>query len=109
MKLKEKFYNSDRRMILNAICDMAEIQRGKSIFSDPGTGDAGYIFNGENLEHEYLFKVEESPEGCLIKLWTRDCEDDRIIDRAFFLLDYLLRETVSNIEEKCIEGGFLNG
>lgn len=101
MKLKEKFYSSDRRIILNAICDMAEIQRGSSVFSDPNTGDAGYVFNMDGLEHEYLFKAEEDSEGCFVKLWTRDSENDRIIDRAFFLLDYLLREVDKrNIEEK---------
>ena len=97
MKLRGKFYGSDRRIILNAICDMAEIQRGRPMFSKPGTGDAGYIFNMDDLEHEYLFKVEENPGGCLIKLWAGDPEDDLIIDRAFFLLDYLLSNARTTI------------
>ena len=104
MKLREKFYGRDRWIILNAICDMAEIQRGRSVFSDPSTGDAGYVFDMEDLEHEYLFKIEESSGGSLIKLWTRDSEDERVIDRAFFLLDYLLREEADNNTRRLLNG-----
>jgi hypothetical protein len=90
MKHKEKIYRTGREIVLNAICDMAEIQRGRDAFSDPENGSAGYVFESGGREYEYLFTMEEADAGLNVKLLMRDAAGEDILDRAFLLLDSLL-------------------
>jgi hypothetical protein len=90
MKCKEKVYKTGREIILNAICDMAEIQKGGDVFSDPENGSAGFVFESGGRGHEYLFTMEETESGINVKLLMRDATGEEMLDRAFFLLDSLL-------------------
>jgi hypothetical protein len=94
MFTREKFYSADRELILNAICDLAEMQGGREIFSDPRTGRAGFRFVLDGRELEYRFVVTDVENGCNVTLEMMEAVRDSIVERAFFLLESILPESV---------------
>jgi hypothetical protein len=86
--LREKIYPNSREIILNAICDMAEMQNARGLKTNPHTGEAKFNFEFEGRVYEGHFNVEDTDEGCRVKLEM--IAEDRMLDRTFFLLESLL-------------------
>jgi len=98
---KEKFYEAHRELILNAVCDMAEIQHGRNVFSNIESSCTGYSFKAGDREYKYSFIVKNFDSGCTVTLEAPDMVDESMMDRAFFLLESLLcgfHRTVGHIE-----------
>ena len=99
---KEKFYEASREILLNAVCDMAEIQHGRSVFSCVDSSRAGYSFKSGNRKYEYLFIVKNSGTGCTVTLETSPT-DETMTDRAFLLLETLLCDFLHSTKQKQTE------
>jgi hypothetical protein len=96
MFTREKFYPIDRGLILNAICDLAEMQGGREVSSDPRTGRAGFRFVLDGRELEYRFVVTDVENGCKVTLEMMEPVRDSIVERAFFLLESILPESAAS-------------
>jgi hypothetical protein len=90
MPAKAKIYPVGRGTILNAICDMAEMQKGRHAFCDPSNGHAGFIFNMDSHEHAYRFTVEEVNGGSKVILEMAETAEEKMVERTFFLLESIL-------------------
>jgi hypothetical protein len=87
-KLREKIYPNSREIILNAICDMAEMQNWRSLKTNPRAGDAEFIFEFEGRVYEGHFTVMDTYEGCRVRLEM--IAEDQMLDRTLFLLESIL-------------------
>ena len=102
-----KRYLQPRDMLLNAIHDLAELQRAKTLLCDSPNGLIHFLITIYTIQREYRFTVAESYGGSTevsIELIGEEQEQQRLIDHEFALLDYALidRAKIELVEiEEC--------
>ena len=89
----KKKYLQPRDMLLNAICDLIELQKAKALMIDGSRGTVRLLITMYAVEREYCFAVEEIPGNrseVTIELLSGEEDKQRLIDHEFALLDYVL-------------------
>jgi len=89
----KKIYLQPRGTLLQAICDMAELQNGKYTFSDSPNGIIHFLVRMYNSRWEFKFAVEDAGKnrsGVELELAGRTKSTKSIINREFALLDSML-------------------
>ena len=87
-----KTYLQPVEMVLNAIHDIAALQKGKISLCDTSHGLVSYWITMYGEEMEYSFNVTDLVSGCsrvTIELATEK-NDYRLVDNEFALLDYAM-------------------
>ena len=88
-----KKYLQPRDMILNAIHDLAELQKAKTLLCDSPNGLIHLLVTMYTVEWEYRFIIAEAYRGrseVTIELIGEEQDQRRLIDHEFALLDYVL-------------------
>ena len=103
---KTKKYLQPKDMLLNAIHDVAELQKGKTTLCDSARGQITLLVTVYGAEWEYQFHVTDIGGGRSEVKITLDGESQdkqRLIDHEFALLDYALidraKADLAEIEE----------
>ena len=84
-------------MLLNAVHDLAELQKARTVSCDSARGIVGLEIIMYNRAREYWFEVGYSEGGIcevVIKLSGEDDEAERarLVDHEFALLDYVMKD-----------------
>jgi hypothetical protein len=90
-----KRYLQPKDMILNAIHDLAEIQKAKTLMCDSPNGIVNLLVTMYAIEREYRFTVTEiggSRSEVAIELISGEPDKRRLIDIEMALLDYALKD-----------------
>ena len=88
-----KRYLQPRDMILNAIHDLAELQKAKTLVCDSSEGVIHLLITMYAVEREYHFTVTDlggNLSEVVIDLFSDELDKQRLIDHEFALLDYTL-------------------
>ena len=88
-----KRYLQPRDMLLNAIHDLAGLQRAETLLSDSPNGLIHLLVTMYAVQREYRFTVAEAYRGrteVTIELIGEEQDQQRLIDHEFALLDYAL-------------------
>ena len=91
----EKIYLQPMEMMLNAIHDLAELQKAKTPFCDSPRGIVHLRVTMYESEWEYRFTVTDigwNRSGVAIGLSGETRDAKRLIDHEFALLDYVLAD-----------------
>jgi hypothetical protein len=91
----KKLYLQPREMILNAIHDLAGLQKAKTLISDSPNGLIRLLVTVYENEWEYNFTVKDIIGGrseVFIELIGKKADIKRLIDHEFALLDYVLTD-----------------
>jgi len=101
-----KKYLQPKDMVLNAIHDLADMQKAKTLFCDSPRGVIGIKVTMYAAEWEYLFTVSDiggNRSSVTIDLLGDPPELKRLIDHELSLLDYVLldrtRIELTEVEE----------
>jgi hypothetical protein len=92
MHRAERDYQYDRELLLNAIWDMMEVQRGEVTVDRAGEGIIGFRTQIYGSGHEYRFSVTDTELGSRVILEMDDGMGERMIFKAFALLESLTRD-----------------
>ena len=88
-----KRYLQPRDMILNAIHDLAELQKAKTLVCNSPYGIVHLLITMYAVEREYRFTVTDLGAGrseVIIELISDEPDKQRLIDHEFALIDYTL-------------------
>ena len=88
-----KRYLQPRDMILNAVHDLAELQKAKTLMCDSPNGIIRLLVTMYMIEWEYRFTVTDicgSRSEVAVELIGDEPDKQRLIDHEFALLDYVL-------------------
>ena len=88
-----KRYLQPRDMVLNAIHDLAGLQKAKTLLCDSPNGLIHLLVTVYAAQREYRFTVAEAFGGrseVTIELIGEEQDQQRLIDHEFALLDYVL-------------------
>ena len=88
-----KIYLQPKGMLLQAICDLAELQKGKYTFSDSPNGIIHFLVRMYHNKWEFKFAVKDlgsNRSGVELALEGRENHAEGIIRREFALLDSML-------------------
>ena len=88
-----KMYLQPRDMILNAIHDVAELQKAKTLMCDSSNGIIHLLISMYVVEREYRFTVTDiggNRSEVAIELIGDELDKQRLIDHEFALVDYTL-------------------
>ncbi|MCL2300279.1 MAG: hypothetical protein FWC27_09075 [Firmicutes bacterium] len=88
-----KIYLQPRGMLIQAICDLAELQRGKYTFSDSPNGIIHFLVKMYYNRWEFKFTVKDigqNRSGVELALEGQTKSVGGIINREFALLDSML-------------------
>ena len=91
------FYLQPRGTVLNAVSDLAELQKGKFTFSDTGNGTVHFLVTLYHNKWEFRFSVKDTGKNTCCVVLETDGDDERaesLINREYALLDSILRENV---------------
>ena len=89
----KKRYLQPRDMLLNAIHDLAELQKARTLLCDSPRGKISLAVTMYAEEREYRFSVEDAggnQSAVSIELPGEAADRQRLIDHEFALLDYVL-------------------
>lgn len=89
----KKIYLQPIDMVLNAVHDLAELQKGKLTICDTPRGLISFHVTMYDFEWEYQFTVTDIGKnrcGVTIELAGDALDKERMIDHEFALLDYAL-------------------
>ena len=89
----KKRYLQPKDMILNAVHDLAELQKARTVLCDSSRGMIGLLVTMYAVEWEYRFTVEDAGGNrslVNIELLGGEADGRRLIDHEFALLDYVL-------------------
>ena len=82
-------------MLLNAIHDLAELQKAKTLMCDSPNGIIRLLVSMYAAEREYRFTVTDIGGGrgeVAVELISGETDKQRLIDHEFALLDYVLKD-----------------
>jgi len=99
----KKLYLQPRAMVLNAIHDLAGLQKAKTLMSDSPNGIVRLMVAVYEKKWEYKFTVRDitgSRSEVFIELTGEEPDKKRLIDHEFALLDYVLTDHAKIIESK---------
>lgn len=99
MLAEERAYAISKEIILNGIWDMAELQKGRQISSDPANEEITFFTEMYGFQHHYHFIVRNTPDGCLVRLKIDEPNAARLIYRAFALLESLMANQTERKED----------
>jgi hypothetical protein len=89
-----KKYLQRRDMLLNAIHDLAELQKAKTLSCDTASGTICLLITMYAVDREYRFTVTDkdmtSRSAVAIEVIGEEQDKQRLIDHEFALLDYVL-------------------
>ena len=88
-----KKYLQPKDMLLNAVHDLAELQKGNTVLCDTRRGLVGMVVTVYATQWEYAFTVTDiggNRSEVTIALDGDPTEAKRLIDHEFALLDYVL-------------------
>ena len=88
-----KIYLQPKGTLLQAICDLAELQRGKYTFSDSPNGVIHFLVRMYHSKWEFKFTVKDigqNRSGVELALDGRTKDIEGVINREFALLDSML-------------------
>jgi len=88
-----KKYLQPRDMLLNAIHDLAELQKAKTVLCDSPRGTVHLLITMYAVDREYRFSVAETGGNrseVAVELLGEEADKQRLIDHEFALLDYVL-------------------
>ena len=91
----KKLYLQPKGAILNAISDLAELQKGRIVFSDTPNGAIHFSLKLYHNKWEYRFLVRDIGQNRSMVELELDCNGDRIesiANREYMLLDAMLLE-----------------
>lgn len=91
--LRKKKYLQPKDMLLNAIHDLAELQKARTVLCDSPYGMISLLITMYATEREYCFTVEDmggNRSEVSIALHGDEVDWQRLIDHEFALLDYVL-------------------
>ena len=91
----KKLYLQPRDMVLNAIHDLAGMQKAKTLICDSPKGFVRLLVSVYENEWEYNFTVKDiigSRSEVFIELNGEEPDNKRLIDHEFALLDYVLTD-----------------
>ena len=88
----KKVYLQPRDMVLNAIHDLADMQKAGTLMSDSTNGIIHLIVEVYKIKREYRFSIEDDVgrSEVFIELAGDEPDTRRLIDHEFALLDYVL-------------------
>ena len=88
-----KIYLQPSGMLIQAICDLEELQKGKYTYSDSQSGVIHFRVRLYHNKWEFKFAVKDlgnSRSSVELALDGREKRAERMIDREFALLDSML-------------------
>ena len=89
-----KKYLQQRDMLLNAIHDLAELQKAKTLLCDAANGFVNLLITMYAVDREYRFTVKNKDvigrSEVIIEVIGEEQDKQRLIDHEFALLDYVL-------------------
>ena len=89
-----KMYLQRRDMLLNAIHDLAELQKAKTLSCDTAGGIIHLLITMYAVDREYRFTVADRDmvgrSEVAIEVIGEERDKQRLIDHEFALLDYVL-------------------
>ena len=88
-----KKYLQPKDMLLNAVHELAELQKGKTVLCDTLRGNVNLIVTVYGIKWEYKFTVSDIGSGrseVIIALESDSPDGRRLVDHEFALLDYVL-------------------
>ena len=90
----KKTYLQPRDMILNAIHDLAELQKATTLMNDSPNGIIHLLIEVYAVKREYRFTVTDvvGRSKVVIKLIGDEQDKHRLINHEFALLDYVLKD-----------------
>ena len=94
----KKIYLQPKGTILNAISDLAEMQKGKLAFSDTPNGIIHFFVTMYREKWEYRFLVQDIGENRSIVELEVDGNDEKkesILNREYALLDAIMSDVAS--------------
>lgn len=87
MPFVQRDYPFAKSTVLNALYDMAELQRAPVTHADISAGVVVFCVELYGVAHPRRFTVAETPTGCAVRL---DMDQNGLRWRAFALLESLL-------------------
>ena len=103
-----KIYLQPRGTLLQAICDLVELQRGKYTFSDSPNGIIHFLVRMYHNKWEFKFIVKDigqNRSGVELAVDGRAKDTEGVISREFALLDSMLAIGAEIELEDAEEGG----
>ena len=91
------FYLQPRAMVLNAVSDLAELQKGKFTFSDTRNGVIHYSIKLYHNKWEFRFLVRDTGKNTSCVEIEIDGDDERaasLISREYALLESIMIENL---------------
>ena len=91
--LGTKKYLQRRDMLMNAIHDLAELQKAKTLLCDTPGGTINLLITMYTVDREYRFTVKDdlsTRTEVSIEVIGEEQDKQRLIDHEFALLDYVL-------------------
>ena len=91
--LGTKKYLQRRDMLMNAIHDLAELQKAKTLLCDTPSGTINLLITMYTVDREYRFTVKDdlsTRTEVSIEVIGEEQDKQRLIDHEFALLDYVL-------------------
>jgi hypothetical protein len=88
-----KKYLQRRDMLMNAIHDLAELQKAKTLLCDTPSGTINLLITMYTVDREYRFTVKDdlsTRTEVSIEVIGEEQDKQRLIDHEFALLDYVL-------------------
>ena len=99
-----KVYLQPKGTLIQAVCDLAELQRGKYTFSDSPNGSIHFLVKMYHNKWEFKFTVKDigqNRSGVELEVDGRAKGAEGIISREFALLDSMLAiDAQIELEEK---------
>ena len=91
------FYLQPRAMVLSALSDLAELQKGKFTYSDTRNGIIHFLVKLYHNKWEFKFLVRDTGKNTSCVELEIDSDDERaesLINRQYALLDSIMLENL---------------
>ena len=70
MSAEQREYPLSRQLLLNAVWDLCELQKGIVTIDDTSAGIIEFKTNIYDFEHVFFFEVTEVADGCALRVKT---------------------------------------